>query len=188
MSELSDYSGEFRPDLKMEDFSKEALVRLWKAGGKMYVGLDGLWYNAIQDAYGDDVARKMSESIWLERGGSEMEVRRVREAGNITEDDVASYLKMLQIDPGFAAVMDIQCELLDEKRGVVTVKKCRVLQALERMGDPSRIEHLCHIIEPHGFQVGVEQFNPQMKATPLQLPPRKDKNDIACKWEFRIDE
>jgi hypothetical protein len=49
MSDLEDYSGEFRPDLNMQDFSKDALVRLWQAGGKLYIGLDGLWYNMMTD-------------------------------------------------------------------------------------------------------------------------------------------
>ena len=31
MEKLADYSGDLRPDLRMEDFSSEALVRLWRA-------------------------------------------------------------------------------------------------------------------------------------------------------------
>lgn len=32
MAEVEDYSGELRPDLRMEDFSPQALVRLRRAG------------------------------------------------------------------------------------------------------------------------------------------------------------
>ena len=188
MEELKDYSGEFKPNLKMEDFSKEALIRLWQAGGKMYVGVDGLWHDMVKERYGDEVALELSTAIWLKRGGSQMEVRRVRQAMNILGDDVASYLKFLQVDPGFAGVMDIECELKDKNRGVVTVKRCRPLEWCERQGDTELQKHLCEVLDQEGFQLGVEQFDPKMKAVPVKLPPRKSRDEIACQWEFKIEE
>ena len=43
MSDRHDYSGEFDPDLRLEDFSKEALVRLLRAYRTIFVGLMGMW-------------------------------------------------------------------------------------------------------------------------------------------------
>jgi hypothetical protein len=31
-------------------------------------------------------------------------------------------------------------------------------------------------------------FNPNIKVRPLKLPPRKSKDEIACKWEFSLEE
>ncbi len=186
--ELDDYSGPFRPDLQMTDFSKEALVQLWQAGGKLYVGMDGLWYDMVKERYGEEAARELSDEIWLKRGASELETRRVRKAMNIWGDDVASFLKFLQVDPGFAAIMDIKCELRDRNRGIATVIRCKVLEALEKQGDMSEVEYVCQHLEPIGFQAGVKQFNPKMKATPLKLPPRENRNEIACQWEYKLEE
>ncbi|NQT47707.1 MAG: hypothetical protein HQ578_01885, partial [Chloroflexi bacterium] len=96
MEEMQDYSGPLRPDLKMEEFSKEALVRLWQAAGKLYVGLDGIWYSLIRERYGEDVARELDAELW--RREAPLEVRRNREAMNIWGDDVESVLKFLQVD------------------------------------------------------------------------------------------
>ena len=41
--EFEDYSGPYKPDLKFEDFSKEALVRLLRAYRTIFVGLMGTW-------------------------------------------------------------------------------------------------------------------------------------------------
>ena len=41
MGELKDYSGEWRPDVDFEDFSKDALVRLLKAYQRAFVGMSG---------------------------------------------------------------------------------------------------------------------------------------------------
>ncbi len=44
MSRLRDYSGQFNPNLKLEDFSKEVLVKLIKMYGRLYMAVDGFWY------------------------------------------------------------------------------------------------------------------------------------------------
>jgi hypothetical protein len=35
--------------------------------------------------------------------------------------------------------------------------------------------------------LGGTWFNPRMKVTPTKLPPRKNKQDVACRWEFAIE-
>ena len=52
MAELEDYGGQFNPDLKLEDFSKAALIRLYAAACKDYLGIDGIWLARIRKKYG----------------------------------------------------------------------------------------------------------------------------------------
>ena len=42
MSELNNYSGEFNPEFKFEDLSKEALLRLVKEYSRLYLILQGV--------------------------------------------------------------------------------------------------------------------------------------------------
>ena len=48
MRELTDYSGDFIPDVRFQDFSKDALVRLLVAAAHDYIGVDGIWINTIR--------------------------------------------------------------------------------------------------------------------------------------------
>jgi hypothetical protein len=32
-----------------------------------------------------------------------------------------------------------------------------------------------------------EAINPKMKVTALKLPPRKSKDEIACRWEIGLE-
>jgi hypothetical protein len=64
MPELDDYSGQFNPDMKLTDFSKEALARLLLAASKMYLGADGMWTTVIRNRFGDDVALECSKEVW----------------------------------------------------------------------------------------------------------------------------
>jgi len=160
MSDLEDYSGEFKPDLNLTDFSKEALVRLLVAASKMYLGADGMWTTVIRKRYGDDVALSCSKEVWDTNWKQEM--RRPTEAMNIHGNDIASMFKYFQIDPGFAVMFDIDYELKDDgKYGLMTVTKCRTT---------------------------ARAFNPKIKTTILKMPPRKNKDEIPCQWEFKLEE
>jgi hypothetical protein len=186
MADLADYSGEFRPDLKLTDFSKEALVRLLVAASKMYLGADGMWTTIIRKRYGDDAALSCSKEVWDTNWKQEM--RRPTEAMNIHGNDIASMFKYFQIDPGFAVMFDIDFELKDDgKYGLMTVTKCRTLEYCERHGDDWLLNLACDELDKPLIEETALAFNPKMKTTILKMPPRKSKDDIACQWEFKLE-
>ena len=189
MEEMNDYSGPFKPDLRLQDFSKDALVRLWECGGKMYLGIAGLWYDVVKEKLGEQTAIEFSREVWLGSGvkGCDLEAQWPTEAMNIHGDDVASYFKFLQVDPGAAAIWpDYTMELMSPNRGILTIKRCLPLERYEKLGQTELLMHTCHEIEVKGFERGIKHFNSRMKVTPLKLPPRKNKSEIACRWEFMI--
>jgi hypothetical protein len=61
-------------------------------------------------------------------------------------------------------------------------------RAVERIKDEAFQKNLCEVVEARGFQLGGTWFNPRMKVTPVKLPPRRSKTDIACRWEFVLEE
>jgi hypothetical protein len=186
MEELRDYDGEFRSDLKLEYFSKDILVRLWRAASYLYMGFDGLWYDLVKDKLGEETANEWHAEVWLKRGGCEIDVARVRQALRIDGDDVATLFKVLQVDPGTAGVIDIRCELRDNNHGVLTATRCRPLEAFERAGDAAKQRHSCEEIEVPGLLRTAQCINPKITCRPLKLPPRKSKDEIACQWEFEM--
>jgi len=52
MEELKDYSGGFKPDLRLQDFPKDRLVELWHTACRLFVLIDGLWYSLVSDKFG----------------------------------------------------------------------------------------------------------------------------------------
>lgn len=182
---MEDYSGKLRPALKMQDFSKDALIRLWQAAGKLYVGLDGLWYSLIRERFGEEVARELDAELW--RREAPLEVRRVREAMNIRGDDVEAVLKFIQVDPGGGAIFpDFSCELKNSGLGILTIRRCLGLEYYERHGEIELQKHACEVLDAEGFQRAASLFNPNIKVKALKLPPRKSKDEVACIWEFRL--
>ena len=184
MRNLLDYSVEFDPQLKLQDFSKDALIRLLVAASKLYTGVDPLWVAAMRKRFGDRVAFDYDKEIW--QTGTLNEVRRVAKALNITGNDVAAVFKYFQFSPGFGVLFDIDWDLKDRNHGIMTVTRCNGVIWWERTKEHALQKFTCEEIERPMFQRIAEYFNPGMKATALKLPPRKSEDDIACRWEFKV--
>jgi hypothetical protein len=56
VKELNNYDGEFDPSLRLENFSKETLVKLLGVYAKLYQALDGFWYLSVKDRVNNEEA------------------------------------------------------------------------------------------------------------------------------------
>lgn len=185
MEELQDYSGEFRQDLDMHDFSKDALIRLWQLGGKLYLGLDGIWFGLIKERLGEEMAIGLDTEVW--RRVTMPEWHRCSHAVNIQGSDVATLFKVCQIDPGGGAIMNWNLELKNKNHGIMSIRRCAPLEWIEKHGTPARQKNACDM-DIEWFNTWAHFLNPKMRATPLKLPPRQSKDEIACIWEFKVEE
>ena len=186
MKELQDYSGEFIPDLKLEDFSKDALIRLYQAACKDYLGIDGIWLGLLRQKYGDQVAFGHDVEVW--EPGTKGEVRRTREALNIWGDDVTAVMKYIQTSASLGGLFHIKCELIDKNHGRYTITRCHALDYFERTGDEKLMKQACEGLCIPYNQRSADWFNPKIKWTAVKLPPRKSKDEPACVWEISLEE
>ena len=185
MAKLKDYSGEYRPDIKLTDFTQEALVRLLNAAGKLYLGADGMWVDVIKRRFGDEVALSCSKEMW--ETNWKYEVRRPCEAMKIKGNDVTAAFKHLQIDPGFAVMFTCEFNLINKYHGIFTVTNCDTLNYCELYNNTWLQKLVCEELDEPLFQRQAAYFNPKIRVTALRLPPRKSKNEICCKWEYKLE-
>ncbi len=185
MSNLEGYDGKFIPDVKLQDFSKDTLVKLVDAASKDYIGIDGIWTSVIRKRYGDKVAFDCSREVW--DTGWLREAERTVKAMDITGKDIPALLKYLQVDPGFGAMFKVKCELLNPNLGRVTVLNCNTLLYAERHNDPTIQKLACEELDVPLFTKTAHFFNPNIKVKVLKLPPRKSPDEIACQWEFSLE-
>lgn len=184
MTERNDYDGPFDPNIRYADFSKEFLLKALKSYADYIRKLDGIWYLSLKKRAGDDLAFETDLDVW-----KEMEVHDVRSTCKlfgITGNDVAAVIKATQMSP-WAWVLEKHFELKSPRLGIWTVTRCPTLLALEKEGE-GRESRICRQVETKLFEIRARAINPKMKVTALKMPPRKSKDDIACQWEFRLDE
>ncbi len=182
--DLADYSGQFDPEFGYDKLSKETLLKLFKVYAKFVQRLDGFWYVSVMNKCGNDVAFECDVNAW--RGAQPFETEAVSKLLNITGHDVATVVKFLQaqmLTMVFACTIDLK----NSNHAVLTYRNCPTLRALEKEGT-GREKMICQDWEPEYLGIIAHYFNPNIKVTPVKVPPRTDlTTDISCIWEMKLD-
>ncbi len=195
MTERKDYSGEFDPDFRYEDLSKEALVRLVREFALIAQLLDRSVFAAIGMRYGQRAVEEIAIEEW--RGASPIYTERIRKVMNIEGDGVPAIFKQLQLDPGFAQhYMDVEYEVVDEHHGFFQLRSCGALLDVEPWGERP-VRGMCHTIEDGTFDVTAQAVNPKARIRAVHRPPRavgaasavgSGRPGPVCRWEVVIDD
>ncbi len=185
MEELKDYSGAFKPNLKYTDFSKEALIHLWKSASKLYQGMAGIWSTIARNKLGDETAFTWEPEAWKKL--IPLEIKWVCQEMNIKGDDVETLFKWMQCYAAYGPTMDFDLDLKNKKHGIFTVKKCPALEYFERHDDVKGQENACGM-DVWGFQLQATCINPKIKCNVLRMPPRKSKDEICCQMEYILED
>jgi hypothetical protein len=183
MRALTDYSGEFLPDLDLKDFSHETLVQLLAAYAKLHLGMDGSWYMSVMERHGNEEALICDMRAWDMM--IKYEVKKLTETLNIRGNDPIALIKLMQVSPSFQH-MKFAAAIENKNKVVMTVTYCLTLDALEKEGK-GRQHTTCTIVEPKLMQLYATSFNPKMSAENLTPLPRQKKSDICCKWLFKVE-
>ena len=190
MKELNDYSGEYKRDLKFEDFSKEALIELIKSYQIIFVGLMGMWNTVNRERMTAEEAFKLDADVY-EKMVSKFELPLVTNAMNIHGNDVLTMLKYFQVAPDGAreGLYEFNYDIKSNNHAILTFTRCPSLFYFEKKGSERDINSLCGAggVEERAFIEICKYFNPDMKCRALRLPPRKSKDDICCQWEFKVE-
>jgi len=188
--ELADYNVPYKPDLEFEDFSKDALVRLIKAYRTIFVGLMGMWNTTNRKRMDVEEAFALDAEVY-ERVLRKFYMPLLREAMNIQGDDVLALLKIFQVAPDGAGgkFYEFDYDIKDRNHAVLTFTRCPSLFYFEAKGTEKDIQCLCGPggVEDRAFTAFCKLTNPKMQCQALQVPPRKSKDGICCKWEFKVD-
>ena len=182
MKKLDDYGGEFLPDLKLSDFSPDALVQLLKLYSKLYMAMDGFWYLAVKERADDREALACDIRVWEEM--VKYETLMLRRQLKIRGNDIASLMKVTQLCPWFQLTVS-SVEIEDSKRATLTVTYYPTLESLESKSRWAEYQ-TCNVVCRRINENIAPQFSPEIEVRCLRLPPRESRDAICCQWEFRL--
>ena len=185
MEELQDYSGKFVRGLRYQDFSKDQMAKIICEFGRLYELIDGLWFTNATKALGIEKSWELEQKVWKDIPRHVIDG--VSKIANIKGNDVATCLKMIQLDPCFTpGLYEYDLYFKDKDDALMTIYRCPSLLYFER-AYPHMVAPLCQVLEVKAFEDYAHRFNPAMEAKPLKLPPRKSPDDMpVCIWEFKI--
>ena len=185
--EVSAYTGPHDPNLKLEDLSKDLLVSLVKEFARQSMLIEAFWVELIGKKYGREEAFRDALAVREKQGP--MEMRGIKEALKIPGDDVITFIKTLDFipdGPGNPDAFENHYDIKDSNHVILTITRCRPCAYYEERGDEEGRRRICEIDEPL-FDRYAQAVNPDIKCTPLKLPPRKSKDDIFCQWEIKLE-
>ncbi|MBN2098477.1 MAG: hypothetical protein JW753_02655, partial [Dehalococcoidia bacterium] len=98
--------------------------------------------------------------------------------------DVVDFMRVIQATP-LHHVVEEKVEAQSRNRATLTVTYCPTLAALEKE-DAGRDTLHCRLACSVTRTRHAKLFNPAIQVECLSMPPRKDKQGIFCRWEYRI--
>ncbi len=188
---MDDYSGPFKPDLRLDDFSKEGLMKLVEIGASIYGMVNRKWYEGVARRFGAEVADEIHHEVWFgEDGAGDHENEIIpRLMGFSDQDDEIAPMKVWQCLPAMATRMHLVFEEKGEHSWEMHTPRCSVPEGGEEQG-PEALEYACQKICRHlelfGFRHGAARWNPRIRIDPLELPPRSSPDEPHCRWSISL--
>ena len=184
--ELQDYSGPFKPDLRIIDFSREQLARMYLMAHQYCLNIMIATQTWVTGKYGFDATGTLTEIVWGERlvdDVRELHMRFMNTPGN----NIESFMKQVQMDvtalpPNF----DMSFEMPSKDRGIFTFNKCFAVTMLEPLGMNDELLKLC-ALDPPAIGNSAMVYHPDMRTRVLAFPPRESDDHVCCQWELYYD-
>ncbi len=181
---LEDYSGPFRPDLRMTDFSRQQLARMFLMCHQHDLNMMIGYQDWAMVTYGWRAMIVMPVDVWanyLFGDAYEVHTRFL----NLEEESIASYMKALQVDitalpPNF----DHKFEMPSPDRGIYTFNVCFGETNLKNQGaSPDKVLEFCEM-DPPAIRKCAKLYHPDIRVKIMALPPVLYPDQVACKWDM----
>ena len=148
---------------------------------KNWVAMDGLWFQAVEQAYGMDAALAMDRMVWEQF--AVIEAQRIKERLALPEKGGLDALEIALNNRLVSRLNELEILRPEEKTLIVTLKTCRVQTARNRKGLP---EFPCRSIGLVEFPVFARTIDPRIMTTCLSCPPETLPGTPYCSWKFTL--
>jgi hypothetical protein len=184
----TEYSGDFDPDLTLEQFEHGLLARY---------GREMMLANHIHDRaalsqvalnQGQQAQTAVACDEWM--ASSPIYNARNRAVLKIEGDDVATAFKCFQVDIGAPHnFLNFHYDVVASDEGYFWTTHCGPYNHVRRMthADPAMETQICHHMEDPTFDATVMAVNPRMRCRPVFRPPHGEvPAGGPCRWRVAI--
>jgi hypothetical protein len=150
---------------------------------KNWVAMDGLWFQAVEEAYGLEAALALDRLVWEQFAS--IEARRIKERLALPKNGGLDALEIALKNRLVSLLNTLEILRPDEKTLIVTTKTCRVQTARERKRMPLFPCKSVGLIE---FPVFARTIDSRIATQCLSCPPETRPGTPYCSWRFTIEE
>jgi hypothetical protein len=149
---------------------------------KNWLAMDGLWFQAVEQAYGMNTALAMDTEIWEQF--AVIEARRIKLRLALPENGGLDALEIAFKNRLISLLNKLEIIREDEKTLIITTKTCRVQEARER----KRMALFpCRTVGLVEFPVFARIIDPRIITECLSCPPETLPRTPYCSWKFTIE-
>jgi hypothetical protein len=158
--------------------TKGDLIDLLKLSGGCVSAMDGLWFLAVEEAFGNAEAVKLDMKV--REKYTHVLVKRVKRQLGLSGSGIEMIGQMIEMDPSFLT-NDYEISHLSIDRMFLRVNRCTVLEAMERCG---RKEFMCEMTTGFYFRNIAREIDAEVTVHAIKLPPRNSSDEVCCEWLF----
>jgi hypothetical protein len=161
---------------------QEDLSKTLTDAAKNWVAMDGLWFQAVEQAYGIDAALAIDKEVWEQF--ALVEARRIKERLALPEKGGLDALEIAFKNRLVSLLNELEIFRPDEKTLIITLKTCRVQAARKRKG---MTEFPCRSVGLVEFPVFARTIDARIITECLSCPPETLPKTPYCSWKFTLE-
>jgi len=158
--------------------TKGDLIDLLELSGGCVSAMDGLWFLAVEEAFGNAEAVKLDMKV--REKYTHVLVKRLKRQLNLSGSGIEKIAQIIETDPSFLT-NDYEISRLSRDRMFLRVNRCTVLEAMERCG---RKEFMCEKTTGSYFRNIAREIEAKVSVHAIKLPPRNSSDEVCCEWLF----
>ena len=161
--------------------SRDELGELLRDAALNWLAHDGLWFRAVEEAYGLEAAMELDRRAWEQF--TVIEAKRIlKRLGLGPGGGIPSLVRALPLRL-YARINTQEIAEVSAVRCVFRMKDCRVQEARRQQGLADFPCRTVGIVEYAGF---ARTIDPRIETRCLVCPPDPHPADTWCAWEFTI--
>jgi len=161
---------------------QEDLSQALTDAAKNWIAMDGLWFQAVEQAYGMDAALAIDKEVWEQF--ALVEARRIKERLALPEKGGLEALEIAFKNRLVSLLNELEILRPDEKTLIITLKTCRVQAARKRKG---MSEFPCRSVGLVEFPVFARTIDARITTECLSCPPETQPGTQYCSWKFTLE-
>ncbi len=166
---------------QLQKLTKDELVDLLQDAAKNWLAHDGLWFQAVEEKYGIEVAIERDTAAWARF--TVIEAQRIMKRHNIPQNGgIPALVKALQYR--LYAYINVQ-EIIEvsDTRCVFRMTNCRVQAARNRKNLPDFPCKPVGLVEYANFAKTIDS---RIETRCIACPPDDHPPEYYCAWEFSL--
>ncbi len=167
--------------IEPKDLSKEERLESVRDEAKLWLAHDGLWFQAVERAFGMEAAIALDREAW-ERF-TVIEARRIMKRLGLQPGRGLEGLKQALKFRLYAFINEQEVVEETEDSFVFRMVDCRVQSARKRKGLPDFPCKPVGLVEYANF---AKTIDPRIETTCLSCPPDPHPGDYYCAWRFTL--